>query len=149
MIDGLDKSQWFWGKAILVVLVGLFFLTTKLFIGAGAAALGTDFSAADGPIVPSSVYAATGALFLAYLSSASLGLLCAVTIRNSGPAIAVWFFWITLGEQLLPGRGDTDDVDDRMVGEQAGQRFPHEGRIVDHDDKKTHNVIVRNWIKTF
>jgi hypothetical protein len=25
-----------------------------------------------------------------------------VTIRNSGPAIAVWFFWISLGEQLLP-----------------------------------------------
>ena len=102
VIDGLDKSQWFWGKVILVVLVGLLFLTTKLFIGAGAASLGTDFSAADGPIVPLSVYAATGALFLAYLSSASLGLLCAVTIRNSGPAIAVWFFWITLGEQLLP-----------------------------------------------
>ena len=102
VIDGLDKAQWFWGKVILVVVVGLVFLAAKLLVGGGAAALGTDFAAATGPLVPGSVFAATAALFVAYLSSASLGLLCAVAIRNSGPAIAVWFFWITLGEQLLP-----------------------------------------------
>jgi hypothetical protein len=102
VIDGLDKNQWFWGKVILVLMVGLVFLGTKLLVGVGTAAVGTDFSAATGSIVPLSVFAATGALFVAYLTSASMGLLAAVTIRNSGPAIAVWFFWITLGEQLLP-----------------------------------------------
>jgi ABC-type transport system involved in multi-copper enzyme maturation permease subunit len=102
VIDGLDKTQWFWGKVILVLMVGVVFLGTKLLIGAGAAVVGTDFSTVTDPVVPLSVFAATGALFLAYLSAASMGLLAAVTIRNSGPAIAVWFFWITLGEQLLP-----------------------------------------------
>jgi len=102
VIDGLSKTQWFWGKVILVAIVGLLFVGTKLVVGAGSAALGTDFGAATGPIVPGSVLVATLALLLAYFSVASLGLLCSVTIRNSGPAIAVWFFWITLGEQLVP-----------------------------------------------
>ncbi len=102
VIDGLSKSQWFWGKVILVLLVGLTFVGAKLVIGVGAATLGTDFSAAARPIVPGSAVMATVGLLVAYLSAASLGLLCAVTIRNAGPAIAVWFFWITLGEQLLP-----------------------------------------------
>lgn len=102
VIDGLSKTQWFWGKVILVVLVGLVFLGTKLLIGGGSGALGTDFGAATGPTLPLSVFAASGALLLAYLSASLLGLLCAITIRNSGPAIAVWFFWVTLGEQLMP-----------------------------------------------
>lgn len=102
VIDGLSKTQWFWGKVMLVVMIGGVFLVSNVTIGAGAAALGTDFSATSGPLVPPSVAVAALALFLAYLSLASLGLLCSVLIRNSGPAIAVWFFWVTLGEQLLP-----------------------------------------------
>jgi ABC-type transport system involved in multi-copper enzyme maturation permease subunit len=102
VIDGLSKTQWFWGKAMLVVMVGLVFVTTKIVVGGGTAALGTDFAATTAPVLTPSVFAAAFALLLAYLSVASLGLLCSVTIRNSGPAIAVWFFWITLGEQLVP-----------------------------------------------
>jgi ABC-type transport system involved in multi-copper enzyme maturation permease subunit len=102
VIDGLSKTQWFWGKVILVLLVGIAFVVIKLTIGAGAAALGTDFATLSSPAFPLSAATAAFALFLAYLSVASLGLLCSVAIRNSGPAIAVWFFWITLGEQLLP-----------------------------------------------
>lgn len=103
VIDGLSKMQWFWGKVLLVVIVGLVFVVTKLVIVVGGAALGTEFGAADGAVVPLSVIPALAGLFVAYLSMASLALLCSLSIRNSGPAMAVWFFWITLGEQLIPG----------------------------------------------
>jgi ABC-2 type transport system permease protein len=102
VIDGLSKTQWYWGKVIMLGIVAVAFLTTKLGIAGGAAALGTDFAEATGPVVPLSVLAATGALLLAFLNVGALALLCAMTIRSSGPAMAVWFFWITLGEQLVP-----------------------------------------------
>jgi len=102
VIDGLSKTQWFWGKAILVVLVGLVFVVTKLLIGAGTALAGTDFGATTAPVLPLSVPAALGGLMLAFLSLGGLALLVSVTVRNAGPAMALWFFWITLGEQLLP-----------------------------------------------
>ena len=102
VIDGLSKTQWYWGKVILVGMVGCVFVVTKLLIGGGAAALGTDFGSTTGPVVPLSVLTATAGLMVAYLSVAGLALFLSVTIRSSGPAMAVWFFWITLGEQLLP-----------------------------------------------
>jgi ABC-type transport system involved in multi-copper enzyme maturation permease subunit len=102
VIDGLSKTQWFWGKVIMLGIVAVAFLSTKLLIGGGGAALGTDFGSAARPAVPWSAVAATGALLLAFLNVGGLALLCATTIRSSGPAMAVWFFWITLGEQLVP-----------------------------------------------
>jgi ABC-2 type transport system permease protein len=102
VIDGLSKEQWYWGKVLLVVLVGVLFLATKLLIGGGMAALGTDFGVVGKTAFPLSAITASLGLLLAYLSVAALALFVAVTIRSSGPAMAVWFFWITLGEQLLP-----------------------------------------------
>ena len=102
VIDGLSKEQWYWGKVLLVVLVGVLFVATKLLIGGGMAALGTDFGVVGGTAFPLSALTASLGLLLAYLSVAGLALFVAVTIRSSGPAMAVWFFWITLGEQLLP-----------------------------------------------
>lgn len=102
VIDGLSKTQWYWGKVLMLAIVAVVFLATKLVISVGAAAVGTDFAQASAPIFPLSAFAATGALLLAFLSVGGLALLCATTIRSSGPAMAVWFFWITLGEQLIP-----------------------------------------------
>jgi hypothetical protein len=102
VIDGMSKEQWYWGKVLLVVLVGIVFILTKLLIGGGMAALGTDFGAAGETVFPLSVVTASLGLFLGYLSVGGLALFVSVTIRSSGPAMAVWFFWITLGEQLLP-----------------------------------------------
>ena len=101
VIDGLSKMQWFWGKVILLLITGVVFIGVKLLIVVGPAVPGTDF-AAGASVVSGSVFVALGALFLAYLSAGALALLCSLTIRSSGPAMAVWFFWITLGEQLLP-----------------------------------------------
>jgi len=102
VIDGLDKAQWYWGKVIMLGIVAVSFMGMKLGLGMGAALLGTDFGATSGPAVPFSVVVATLALLLAFLNVGALALFCSLTIRSSGPAMAVWFFWITLGEQLVP-----------------------------------------------
>lgn len=101
VIDGVGKMQWFGGKVILLLIVGLTFLFAKISIGFVATLIGTDFGS-GATIVPLSVFAATGALLLAFLSTGGLALLLSVSARASGPAMALWFFWITLGEQLLP-----------------------------------------------
>lgn len=102
VIDGLAKTQWYWGKVIMLGVVIAAFMTATLGIGVSAALVGTDFGAAESPIFPFSALVATLGLTLAALNAGGLALLCSVTIRNSGPAMAVWFFWITLGEQLIP-----------------------------------------------
>jgi ABC-2 type transport system permease protein len=102
VIDGLSKRQWYAGKVMLLVLIGLVFLSIQLGIGVVAALLGTDFSSLSGPIVPLSVVQTSGAILLAFISVGGLGLLLALTIRGAGPAMAVWFFWIAMGEQIVP-----------------------------------------------
>jgi ABC-type transport system involved in multi-copper enzyme maturation permease subunit len=102
VIDGLAKTQWYWGKVIMLGVVIAAFLTVTLGIGVTAALMGTDFAAAESSVFPLSALVATLGLTLAVLNAGGLALLCSVTIRNSGPAMAVWFFWVTLGEQLLP-----------------------------------------------
>lgn len=102
VIDGLSKTQWYWGKVIMLGLVAVIFLVTRLGIAGGAALLGTDLAQPPGQIFPLSALVAAAALLLAFLNVGSLALFCALTIRSSGPAMAVWFFWITLGEQLVP-----------------------------------------------
>ena len=102
VIDGLSKTQWFWGKVMLLPLLGLLLLLVKLVIGGGAALLGTDVAGASGPVFPLSVLQASGALLLAFFSIGGMALLFALAIRNSGPAMAVWFFWVAMGEQLVP-----------------------------------------------
>ncbi|MEM7414089.1 MAG: ABC transporter permease [Gemmatimonadota bacterium] len=101
VIDGVGKMQWFWGKVILLVLVGIVFLASKLVVGVAAAMIGTDFSAGE-QIFPLSAFAASGALLIAYLNAGGLALLVSLSARAAGPAMALWFFWITMGEQLLP-----------------------------------------------
>ena len=102
VIDGIDKMQWYWGKVMLLVLVGVVFIATQIGIGTTAAALGTNASDATSPLVPLGSVLAAVALGLAFLNVGGLALLCATTIRSSGPAMAVWFAWVSLGEQLIP-----------------------------------------------
>lgn len=102
VIDGLSKSQWFWGKAMLLPMVGLVFLATKLGIGGGSAVLAGGFTDLSGPAFPPSVLAASGGLLLAFLTVGSLAFLFSTWIRSSGPAMAAWFFWVAMGEQIVP-----------------------------------------------
>ena len=104
VIDGLSKSQWFWGKALLLPVVGLAFIGVHLSIPTLLALIRTDFAAAEGPLVPLSVLQAAGGLGLAFLSVAALAFLLSLVIRKTGAALAVWFLWIgPIESGMLPG----------------------------------------------
>ncbi len=102
VIDGLSKKQWFWGKAMLLPLLGFVFLSAKLALSIGLALPDTIGAEASGPIFPGSVLAACAGLFLVFLNVGGLALLLSTAIRSAGPAMAAWFFWIGFGEQLFP-----------------------------------------------
>lgn len=113
VIDGLSKSQWFWGKSLLLPVVGLAFIGVHLAIPTLLALIRTDFAAAEGPLVPLSVLQAAGGLGLAFLSVAALAFLLSLVIRRTGAALAVWFLWIgpiesgmlpALVRRFLPGQ---------------------------------------------
>ncbi len=94
VIDGLSKSQWFWGKSLLLPVVGLAFIGVHVAIPTLLALIRTDFAAAEGPLLPLSVFQAAGGLGLAFLSVAALAFLLSLVIRKTGAALAVWFLWI-------------------------------------------------------
>ncbi len=103
VIDGLSKTQWFWGKAWVLPLLGLLFVAVQVAIGGVMGLVGTDPAAASGPLFPASVLRAMGALLLSFLAVGSLAFLISTAVRSSGAAMAVWFFWVAFGEQLLIG----------------------------------------------
>lgn len=94
VIDGLSKSQWFWGKSLLLPVVGIAFIGVHVSIPTVLALMRTDFGAAAGPLVPLSVFQAAGGLGLAFLSVGALAFLLSLVIRRTGAALAVWFLWV-------------------------------------------------------
>ena len=104
VIDGLSKSQWFWGKSLLLPVVGLAYIGVHVLIPTVLALIRTDFLAAGGPLVPLSVFQAAGGLGLAFLSVGALAFLVSLVIRRTGAALAVWFLWVGVIESgMLPG----------------------------------------------
>lgn len=101
VIDGLSKTQWFWGKALLIPLAALLFVFFQVAIGGGFALAGTELGAADASLAGPPVLAAAAGLLLAALTAASLAFAAAMAIRSAGPAMAVWFAWMGFGERLL------------------------------------------------
>jgi ABC-type transport system involved in multi-copper enzyme maturation permease subunit len=103
VIDGLSKEQFFLGKTLLLPIVGLIFIGTNIVIGGGFALAGTDLGATTERLVPGIVWSTIGGFFLAFLGYSSLALFLSLAIRNSGPTMAVWFFYVAIGEQMLGG----------------------------------------------
>lgn len=103
VIDGLSKEQFFVGKTILLPIVALIFIGTNIVVGGGFALAGTDFSALTEPLMGAVHSSLIGGFFLAFLGYGSGALFCSLAIRSSGPAMAVWFFYVALGEQLIAG----------------------------------------------
>lgn len=101
VIDGLSKTQWFWGKVLLLPVLGLVFVVTLVGIGGGFALAGTDLAAAGGPLVPFSVFQTLGAILLGFFVVGGLALFISLAVRSSGGAMAIWFFWIAVGEQQI------------------------------------------------
>jgi len=104
VIDGLSKSQWFVGKAMLLPMVGILFIGSSTLVGAVIASMGTDFGNASGPVGPIGVAGAAAGLLLAFMSAGGLALFISLAVRGAGGAMAVWFLWIFPMEQLIiPG----------------------------------------------
>jgi len=101
VIDGLSKSQWFAAKLMLVPIIGLLLLVARTGFGGILGLVGANMSDAAGPFVGLPQLAAFGGVFLASLGFGSLALAVASMVRASGPAMAIWFFWIAMGERLL------------------------------------------------
>ena len=94
VIDGLSKSQWFWGKSLVLPIVGGAFFGLYILIPVVLASARTDFAAVDGALVPPTVLAALGGLVLAFLSVGGFGFFLSLAIRRTGAALGVWFLWI-------------------------------------------------------
>lgn len=103
VIDGLSKGQWFWGKALLLPLLGAAFIGVYLLIAGGFALAGTDLSALDGLPIGGAQLSLFGGWLAAFIGYGSLALAASMAIRGTGAAMAVWFFYVALGERLLAG----------------------------------------------
>jgi ABC-2 type transport system permease protein len=101
VIDGLSKEQFFLAKLCLIPMIGLLFVVTQTSIGGVLALLGTDLPDATGPLVSRVHLSALSGFALASLGYGSLALFSALAVRNSGPALALWFFYVALIERLL------------------------------------------------
>jgi ABC-type transport system involved in multi-copper enzyme maturation permease subunit len=99
VIDGLSRSEWFWGKAIAAALIALVFGTVHVGVGGGLALIGTPADA--GPLLRAVDAAALAGFALAVLGSAATALLVATLVRSPGAAMAVWFFYTVAAEDLL------------------------------------------------
>lgn len=103
VIDGLSKEQFFFGKSMILPTVALVFVTTQVVLGAIFALLGTDVGQLTEPIMTALHWRIIAGVLLAFIGYASLALFVSLAIRNSGPAMAVWFFYVALGERMLAG----------------------------------------------
>jgi len=100
VIDGLSKEQFFLSKVLLVPMIGLLFVATQTVLGATLSLFVTDFSTGE-PLVRGVNLSALGGFALASLGYGSLALFSALAVRNSGPALALWFFYMALIERLI------------------------------------------------
>ena len=112
VIDGLSKEQFFLGKSLLLPIVGVLFISMNLIIGGAFAFAGTDFGTLTEPLMRGVHWSVIFGFFLAFIGYGSLALFCSLSIRSSGPAMAVWFFYMAIGEQML--RGALNAIHDRL-----------------------------------
>ena len=103
VIDGLSKEQFFLAKLLLLPIVGILFITMQLTIGGAFALAGTDLATVTEPLIGAVHWSTIGGFALAFLGYGSFALFVSLAIRNSGSAMAVWFFYVAIGEQLLAG----------------------------------------------
>ncbi len=144
VIDGLSKEQFFLGKILLLPIVGALFIGMNFVVGGGLALAGTDFGTLTEPLMRGVHWSIIFGFFLAFIGYGSLALFCSLSIRNSGPAMAVWFFYVALGEQML--RGGLNAIHDRL-GELAAylpiNTFNQLHRYYQHDPVAFQQAVQR------
>ncbi len=103
VIDGLSRGQFFAGKTLLLPAVAVATLLPVVLVGATVALLDTAPSALAGALPGQEDLAFAGGDLLAVGVMAAMALLLATTVRSSGPAMALYFFYIAFGERILAG----------------------------------------------
>jgi ABC-type transport system involved in multi-copper enzyme maturation permease subunit len=98
VIDGLSKEEFFAAKLLLLPTIGLGFFAALLLIGGGIALSGTH-GAAEAFVRGVDARYMGGAL-IGLFGWVAFAFLLAITIRNSGPAIGVFFLYF-LAEQIV------------------------------------------------
>lgn len=101
VIDGLSRSEWYWGKAIIAALVVVLFCLVHIGLGSGLARYGTP-SGATG-LFSSTQAAAIGGIVVAAVGYAVSALFVASLFRSPGGAMAIWLFYVIAAEDLVRG----------------------------------------------
>jgi ABC-type transport system involved in multi-copper enzyme maturation permease subunit len=102
VIDGLSKAQWFGGKLVLFALVCLGCVGLHLLVTGSVAAWGSFHIAGGIPaLVRGSDLRMMGADLLMVTGLGSVAMLAAFAARSAGPAMALFFFYVALGERML------------------------------------------------
>jgi len=99
VIDGLTRTEWYWGKALAAVMIASIFASIHVAVGGGLALVGTS-AGADGLFTGIHAANLAGLLFAA-LGYAAVALLVATLVRSAGAAMAIWFFYTVIAEDLL------------------------------------------------
>ena len=97
VIDGLSKNAWFGGKLLLVPAVSAAFIALMLAVGA----IGATFGDVDGALVRGVDLAVLGGYASGVVMLVSAAFMCGMLVRGSGSAMAVFFFYITLLENII------------------------------------------------
>jgi len=100
VIDGLSKDQWFVGKLLLVPSALLLFYGWRIGFAGFFAFLGTDPATSTEPMLSTTWFVAVASVSIGVLIFTSLAFLFAMTVRNAGPAMGLFFVYMLL-EQLI------------------------------------------------
>jgi hypothetical protein len=103
VIDGLSKTEFFAGKLMLLPMMAVLFLAITGLITGVTAYVGTDMEALTGPLVRPADWMLMAGFAAGILVYGALALLVATLVRSAGSAMGIWFFWVALAEQILPG----------------------------------------------
>jgi ABC-type transport system involved in multi-copper enzyme maturation permease subunit len=99
VIDGLSRSEWYWGKAAATAAILTSFCLLHILLGASLALIGTP--AGSEAVFTSRQLIAIGSVLLSVLGYAALALFVATLVRGTGAAMAVWLVWVMLAEGIL------------------------------------------------
>ena len=125
VIDGLSKDQWFVGKLLLVPSALVLLYGWRIGFAGFFAFLGTDPAASTEPMLSTTWFVAIASVSIGILIFISLAFLLAMSVRNSGPAMGLFFVYMLL-EQLIMGilmRFDFETVAKLMPFNVAGAFF--------------------------
>ena len=103
VIDGLSKTEFFMGKLMLLPMIALIFVGATVSIAGVTGYMGTDMAALTGPLIRPADWMLMAGFTTGMLVYGALALLIATLIRSAGSAMGIWFFWVAIAENMLPG----------------------------------------------